>query len=128
MLRERGIAWVKEQIEIEYQDILTNGGVPTPTTLPDGFGGFEFDPVGHSRNLPVLQNMKPEPGFDEWLKSNVEPQRDTRFAIATVKISQGNLTDVQMHALAEMSEQYADSLLRLTMTQNLIVANIPGES
>ncbi len=126
VLRERGFAWVKEQVEIEYHDILTNGGVPVPTTIPDGFGGFEFDPVGHSRNLPVLQGTAPEPGFDEWLRTNVETQKDPAYAIATVRISQGNLTSSQMYAVASIAEQNADGLLRLTMTQNLMIANIPA--
>ena len=127
VLRERGFAWVKEQIDIEYQDILQNGGVAVPTTLPDGFGGFEFDPVGHSRNLPVLQSPVPTaPGFDAWLASNIEAQKDPAYAIATVKISQGNLVSSQMYALADIAERFADGLLRLTMTQNLIIANIPA--
>ena len=127
VLRERGLAWVKEQIDTEYADILQNGGVATPDTIPDGFGGFEFDPVGHSRNLPVLQqSMPPEPGFDAWLATNIETQKDPAYAIATVKVSQGNLISSQMRALADISDHFADGLLRLTMNQNLIVANIPA--
>ncbi len=106
VLRERGFAWVKEQIDTEYADILQNGGVATPDTIPDGFGGFEFDPVGHSRNLPVLQQpLPPSP---------------------TVKVSQGNLISSQMRGLADISDHFADGLLRLTMNQNLIIANIPA--
>ena len=33
--------WVKEQIEKEYQDILTNGGIAIPEAIPEGFGGFQ---------------------------------------------------------------------------------------
>ena len=125
VLRERGLAWVKEQIDTEYADILQNGGVASPDTIPDGFGGFEFDPVGHSRNLPVLQSpMAPEPGFDEWLRTNIETQKDAAYAIATVKVSQGNLISSQMRGLADISDHFADGLLRLTMNQNLIIANI----
>ena len=40
VVRERGFDWVREQIEKEYEDILTNGGIPTPVVVPDGFGGF----------------------------------------------------------------------------------------
>lgn len=128
VLRERGIDWVKEQIEIEYKDILDNGGVPVPTTLPDGFGGFEFEPVGHSRNLPILQPAaKPShPGFDDWARTNVETGKDPAYAIVTVKIAQGNLTDEQMYKLADIAEQNGDGQLRLTMTQNLLLANIPA--
>src|SRR5271169_5887802 len=37
VVRERGFAWVQEQIEKEYQDILSNGGIPTPEAIPEGF-------------------------------------------------------------------------------------------
>src|ERR1700692_3703960 len=56
VVRERGFDWVKEQIEKEYQDILTNGGIPTPETVPDGFGGFQSSPppLGTGDLLPVI--------------------------------------------------------------------------
>src|SRR5579864_8191731 len=44
VVRERGFTWVKEQIEKEYEDILTHGGIPTPEVVPDGFGGFQSSP------------------------------------------------------------------------------------
>src|ERR1700690_3553291 len=44
VVRERGWEWVKEEIEKNYQDILTNGGIATPEGVPDGFGGFQSSP------------------------------------------------------------------------------------
>src|SRR6202521_1311010 len=41
VLRERGFEWFKEQVDREYDDILTNGGIPAPTAVPEGFGGFQ---------------------------------------------------------------------------------------
>ena len=41
VMRERGFDWLKEAIEREYEDILTNGGIPMPDELPEGFGGFQ---------------------------------------------------------------------------------------
>ena len=57
VVRERGWDWVKEEIEKNYQDILTNGGIATPEVVPDGFGGFQSapPPLGTGAGLlPVL--------------------------------------------------------------------------
>src|SRR5450755_3692107 len=40
VLRERGIEWMREQIEKEFQNIQTNGGIAWPEIVPEGFGGF----------------------------------------------------------------------------------------
>src|ERR1700690_815695 len=57
VVRERGFAWVKEQIEKEYQDILSGGGIPTPEVVPEGFGGFQSapPPLGTGDLLPIVQ-------------------------------------------------------------------------
>ena len=59
VLRERGFDWVREQIELEYADILENGGTPTPTEIPEGFGGFQAvaPPLGDGDLLPVLASQ-----------------------------------------------------------------------
>jgi sulfite reductase beta subunit-like hemoprotein len=44
VMRERGFEWLKETIEREYQDILTNGGIELPDEVPEGFGAFQANP------------------------------------------------------------------------------------
>src|ERR1700676_739019 len=74
VVRERGFDWVKEQIEKEYQDILTNGGIPTPDTVPNGFGGFQSSPppLGTGDLLPVIgQNGQAHPEYERWLQTDI---------------------------------------------------------
>src|SRR5215471_3498970 len=56
VLRGRGIGWLREQIEKQYNDILTNGGIAWPEIVPEGFGGYEShpQPLGNGALLPVL--------------------------------------------------------------------------
>ena len=56
VLRERGIAWLREQIEREYADILENGGIAWPELVPEGFGGYQSNPqpLGRGALLPVI--------------------------------------------------------------------------
>ena len=128
VVRERGWEWVKEEIEKNYQDILTNGGIATPEVVPDGFGGFQSSPppLGSGDLLPVVQtNGQANPEYERWLSTNVRGQKQTGYAIVTVKVPQGNLTGKQMLALASIARDAGDGLLRVAIDQNLVLGFIP---
>src|SRR5579864_2812231 len=128
VVRERGFDWVKEQIEKEYQDILANGGIPTPEVVPDGFGGFQATPPppGDGSLLPIIHtNGHSNPAYERWLETNIREQKQKGYAIVTVKIAQGNLTGDQMRGLARLARTTGDGLLRVTVDQNLVLAYIP---
>ncbi len=128
VLRERGFDWVKETIDKEYQDILANGGIAMPEVVPEGFGGFQAvpPPLGTGELLPVLDtNGHPNPDYENWLETNVREQKQPGYAIATVKVPQGNLSGVQMRGLADLADQAGDGVLRFTITQNVVLAYIP---
>jgi sulfite reductase beta subunit-like hemoprotein len=128
VVRERGFDWVKEQIEKEYHDIVSNGGIPTPETVPDGFGGFQSSPppLGSGDLLPVLgPNGHANPEYERWLQTNIRLQKQTGYAAVTVKVAQGNLTGDQMRGLARISRDAGDGLIRVTVDQNVILAYIP---
>src|SRR5713226_1697031 len=77
VLRERGWDWVRDQIEKEYADILTNGGIATPEQVPEGFGGFESNPqpLGQGALLPVVnKNGSGDAAYDRWYRTNVRQQ------------------------------------------------------
>jgi sulfite reductase beta subunit-like hemoprotein len=129
VVRERGWDWVKEEIEKNYQDILTNGGIATPEVVPDGFGGFQSapPPLGTGAELPPVlgSNGNSNPEYERWLETNIREQKQTGYAMVTVKIAQGNLTGNQMHGLAHIARTAGDGLLRVTIDQNLVLAYVP---
>ena len=61
VMRDRGLAWMKEQIDKEYDDILKNGGIAWPEIVPEGFGGYESNPqpLGNGALLPVVSRPLP---------------------------------------------------------------------
>jgi sulfite reductase beta subunit-like hemoprotein len=128
VLRGRGIDWLREQIEKEYADILTNGGIVWPDIVPEGFGGYESkpQPLGSGALLPVLQPAKShDTEYDAWLETNAAPQRQTGYAAVTVRVDQGNLSGAQWRALADLAATAGDGLIRTTVNQNLVLAFVP---
>ncbi len=128
VVRERGFEWVKEHIEKEYQDILANGGIPSPEAVPDGFGGFQSSPppLGNGDLLPVLgANGHSNTEYDRWLQTNIREQKQPGYAVVTVKVPQGNLTGDQMRGLANLARTAGDGLLRVAIDQNLAIAYVP---
>jgi sulfite reductase beta subunit-like hemoprotein len=127
VVRERGFAWLKEEIEKEYQNILKNGGIAWPKRVPEGFGGFQSrpQPLGNGALLPVLGASPAEsPEYQAWLESNVKQQRQAGYASVIVRVNQGNLSGSQLRALARLSETTGDHLIRVTIDQNLVLAYI----
>jgi len=128
VLRERGLAWLQEHIEKEYADILANGGIAWPARVPEGFGGYQSNPLplGDGALLPVLNAGRTgDLEYDAWLETNVEDQKQTGYAAVTVRVDQGNLTGIQLRGLARISSTAGDGLLRVTIQQNLLLAFIP---
>ena len=127
VLRERGFEWFKEQVDREYDDILTNGGIPAPTAVPEGFGGFQAvaPPLGSGELLPIVTNGSADPAYEHWLETNIREQKQAGYSIVTVKVPQGNLTGEQMRSLAGIARDAGDGVLRFTVNQNVILAHIP---
>jgi len=132
VVRERGWDWVREEIERNYRDIISNGGIATPETIPDGFGGFQASPppLGTAVQLPPVLpsnghvNGHSNSAYERWLETNIREQKQTGYAMVTIKVPQGNLSGNQMHGLANISRRGGDSLLRVTVDQNLVLAYI----
>ena len=128
VLRERGIDWLREQIEREYADILENGGIAWPELVPEGFGGYASHPppLGQGALLPVIHtNGTGDPQYDRWLETNIVEQKQPGYATVVVRVDQGNLTSAQMHGLARLAEDAADGLLRIGIDQNILLGFIP---
>ena len=128
VLRERGFAWVKEQVDQEYAEILEHGGIAWPEMVPDGFGGYQSQPqrLGQGSALPVVQpHRSADAAYDAWLETSVEEQKQTGYAAVILKVDQGNLTAAQLRGIAAASRRFADGLVRTVINQNLLLAFVP---
>lgn len=128
VMRNRGLAWLKEEIAKAYGDIVNNGGIAWPDIVPEGFGGYESNPqpLGNGALLPVVgQPASGDSAYNAWLESNVKEQKQAGYAAVTVTVDQGNLTGDQFRGLASLSATAGDGLLRTAINQNVVLAFLP---
>ena len=128
VLRERGIDWLREQVEKEYQLILADGGIEWPELVPEGFGGYQSrpQPLGQGALLPVAGHTQTgDSEYDAWLSTNVAEQKQTGYAAVTVRVEQGNLRAAQLRELARISTAAGDGTLRVSIDQNLLLPFVP---
>jgi sulfite reductase beta subunit-like hemoprotein len=127
VMRDRGIVWLREQIDRAYADILENGGIAWPELVPEGFGGYESNPqpLGNGALLPVVGAASGNAAYDEWRQTNVRLQRQTGYAAAVVRVDQGNLTAGQLRGVAEIAATAGDGLIRIGIDQNVLLAWLP---
>ena len=59
-------------------------------------------------------------GFEEWYRTNVRPQPQAGYAVATVHLPLGDLTTSQMIQLADVARKYAGDNVRTTVEQNIV--------
>lgn len=64
-------------------------------------------------------------GFRPWRETNVRPQAQPGYVVATVRLPLGDMTADQARALADMARRYTGDTLRLTVEQNLVFRWLP---
>ena len=77
------------------------------------------------RDAALLSLGKRPEGFDLWKKTNVRPQRQSGYVVATVALPLGDLTSAQMRSLAEVARKYVGDNVRTTVEQNIVLRWVP---
>ena len=138
----RSIGWdrYKEEFDRELAGVHAEGGKPLPFD-PDSLP-IEQPPT--RRDAPptvletatragatrvhgpgILPDVKPtlrvlDEDFLKWQATNVMPQKQEGYALVTATVPLGDLTAAQLRVLAELSQAYGDSTLRVTVDQDLV--------
>jgi sulfite reductase (ferredoxin) len=69
---------------------------------------------------PLPRGVLPD-GFAAWHETNVVPQRQAGYVMATVTLPLGDLTSEQARALADIARAFTGDTLRTTVDQNLLL-------
>ena len=70
-----------------------------------------------------------DPAFAEWLRHNVAPHKAAGYSIVNISVKPpgeppGDVTDVQMEAMADMADAYSFGELRVTHVQNVVLPHV----
>jgi len=74
-----------------------------------------------------LEECEPRGAVDMQGHLGVHPQRQDGLFYIGVVVPVGRLSAAQMHAIASIADEFGSGEIRLTVWQNLIIPNIPGE-
>jgi sulfite reductase (NADPH) hemoprotein beta-component len=64
--------------------------------------------------------------YERWVRTNVRPQRQSGWVVATVTTVLGDLTAAQMRLAGELAEAFGDGTVRVTNDQNLVFRWVPA--
>ena len=141
LVKAEGQAFV-DQVEAEYQRILTQDGAPHTITQA------ELDRVSASFVPPALtrkfslsaeavhdlltKTADEDKNFARWLQQNVAPHRDPHLRVVTLSYKRlgqapGDATADQLDASALLAETYSAGETRVSHDQNLVLPWVAAE-
>ncbi|MCR9174270.1 MAG: HEPN domain-containing protein [bacterium] len=74
-----------------------------------------------------LSKVAPQPGYEEWRKAHVIPQKQEGLFSMALRIRLGNFTSDQARGLARVARTYTGDELTFTVDQNLLLRHIPED-
>jgi sulfite reductase (ferredoxin) len=60
-------------------------------------------------------------GFDRWARTNLRPQKQDGYTVATVALPLGDITANQLRALVDVVRKYTKDTVRSTVEQNFVI-------
>ena len=72
--------------------------------------------------MPALRNGLPnDTGANaRWLRTNVKPQKQHNYVVATATVPLGDLSGAQFRVIADLARAFGDGTVRVTAIQNLV--------
>ncbi|WP_372917310.1 nitrite/sulfite reductase [Sandarakinorhabdus sp.] len=126
LVSELGISNFTAQVEAEWAE-LEPLGLDAPRA--------EYDRIIAQFTAPAFDQAAPDtidlsdPDFAVWVTQNVHAHKAPGYAIATISLKPkggipGDASSAQMDVVAELAERYAHDEIRVTHSQNLVLAHV----
>ena len=71
------------------------------------------------KSMPLNGEERPE-GFEQWYETNVYPQRQEGYVVATINLPLGDLSAWQTRRLADLARRFTGESVRITVEQNIL--------
>ena len=128
LVRSLGAARFAEEVEAEWRAGRDAAPVLTSAEIERVRGFFRAQPYETLADLDVTAGR--EPRFRAWYRYNTSAHRVPGYRAVFVSLkapgaAPGDATSDQMEALAGLAERVSFGLIRVTHTQNLLLADVP---
>jgi sulfite reductase (ferredoxin) len=114
LVQDLGIEKFKELVMEERKTLPYD---PRWTDLVKDAEKYHENPLKPGGNLPAAH---PE-GFDRWSRTNLRPQKQDGYTVATVTLPLGDITANQLRTLAAVVRKYTKGTVRSTVEQNFVI-------
>lgn len=120
LVTKLGIEEFRRLVEEERKNLRPD---PRWTQYLEAAHAFKEEPLKPGAPMPSGPHS---PELAEWLKTNVRPQAQQGYYVATVKLRLGDITADQMRGLANVVRKYTKDTIRATVEQNFVLRWISG--
>jgi sulfite reductase (NADPH) hemoprotein beta-component len=130
LVKSLGIQEFRRRVEAEWE-LIRDGGLRVTAPQIARLRAF-FDPPAYRS----LANSEPaagkSPAFRAWYRYNTAAHKIPGYRVVYVSLKKsdvapGDITDTQMESLADLADRYSFGEVRVTHTQNLLLADVEQE-
>jgi sulfite reductase (NADPH) hemoprotein beta-component len=126
LVHEIGADEYRRQVEEEFAHMKTLGLDP-PVAELERISAFFTDPAFEQGLSDEIDRSDPD--FAVWVDQNTHPHRVPGYAAVTISLKPaggipGDATAEQIDLMADLAERYAFDELRVTHTQNIVLAHV----
>jgi len=95
----------------------------------DFLNNIDETPPEVNQNIPsVPQGIENDPLYIAWKETNVLPHGQEGFNMVNIKVHNGDITSDTARALADITDIFSASDIRISISQNLILRWVPSEA
>jgi sulfite reductase (NADPH) hemoprotein beta-component len=130
LVKSLGIEEFRRRVEAEWQ-LIKDGGLRVSEQEVARIRGF-FTPPAYRTLTDGEPSLGKEAAFRAWYKYNTAQHKVPGYRVVYVSLKKadvapGDATDEQMELIADLSDRYSFGEVRVTHTQNLLLADVEQE-
>jgi sulfite reductase (NADPH) hemoprotein beta-component len=127
LVRSLGIEEFRRRVEAEWQ-LLRDGGLRIDDAEVARMQSF-FNPPDYLALPNIAPDSGREPAFRAWYRYNTTAHKAAGYRAVFISLKKpgvppGDATDAQMDLIADLADRYSFGEIRVTHTQNLVLADV----
>jgi len=131
LVRATGVEAFSKLVDEEWNTIQ-GSALKVPQKEFDRIGDFFKGPDYLELNndpIELTEALETMPAFKQWFVQNVNPHKVSGYSSVILSLKQtgiapGDITDVEMDAIAQLADDYSFSELRTTHDQNIVLPDV----